>query len=206
MSINDIGDSKNILRKDGYYYMIKEYDTNPYFINEYGGYSKDTANKFKQINISTLALYKDGSAMKLGTFSGMQDNLAFNFNIKCNLDDHNTLESAFEHFECFIKNNQDKGLNFLNAKAEIWNQGVYKIIDNEITLQIFYNSMGNYFLYEEKGKILNDSTFVLENARDFQNGKDFRINKVFVLRRDDKFPYIPNYILKNKNDFKNNRN
>jgi len=203
MSLNNIGDSKT-LKKEGYYYTENYIKTNPYYRNEYGGYSRDSTISFNQVRISTLVLKSDGSAMKLGSYSGMQDNLAYNFGIKCNLQDNNTLESAFEHFECYVSELKNKNLIFLNSKAEIWDQGIYKTENNTITIQIFYNTIGDYYLYEERGIITNDSTFVLTSATDFQTGKKYEINKVYKFKKTENFPEIDNYILKNKKKFNKN--
>jgi hypothetical protein len=203
LSLNEIGDS-SVLRKDGYYYTENYIKTNPYHRNEYGGYERDSTITFNQVRISTLSLTQNGSAMKLGSYSGMQYNLSYNFGIKCNLQDNNTLESAFEHFQCYVTELQKKNLIFLNSKAEIWDQGVYKIENNIITIQIFYNSIGNYSLYEEKGIIKNDSTFVLTNATDFQTGKKYEIKKEYKFKKMEDFPEIDNYILKNKKKFNKN--
>lgn len=205
MPLNTVGDQENSLSKNGYYYLENYVKTNPYYRNEYGGYSRDSTITYSQIRISTLALNSNGSAMKLGSYPGIKDNSSFNYGIKCNLEDNNTLESAFEHFECYIKKIDNKGLNFINAKAEIWNQGVYKISKNKISIQIFYNQFGNYDLYEQTGTILNDSTFVLTKTTDYQTNKSYGINRTYKFKRLDDFPKIDNYILKNKKKFNKNK-
>ena len=203
MSLNNIGDSKT-LKKNGYYYTEKYVKTHPYYRNEYGGYSNDSTTIINQVTINTLSLSEDGSAIKLGTYSGMQNNSAYNYGIKCNLEDSNTLESAFEHFECYLKEFKNRNLKFPYSKVEIWNQGVYKIENSSITIQIFYNSLGDYNLYEEKGIIINDSTFILTNALDYQTGEKYEIEKVYKFKKMENFPKIDNYILKNKKRFNKN--
>jgi hypothetical protein len=203
MPLSEIGNS-NSLRKDGYYYVQSYVKTNPYIKNEKGHYIKDTSTIYEQIRINVLALYENGSAMKLGSYSGMQDNRMFNFGIKCNLEDSNTLENAFEFFECYVNELKDKNLNFINYKAEIWDQGVYNATDKQITVQIFYNLRGNYFLYEESGFIENDTTFIMTKAKDFKNGEELKINKTYRFRKMDDFPFIKNYILENKKKFDKN--
>ena len=204
MDINKIGLAKNELKLNGYYYLENNHKTFPYYKNEYGGYSQDTTKGYTQIRVSSLLLYADGSAHKLGSFSGMQDNAAFEYGDICALVDSNTIESAFEHFECYLKNMPEDNYFFLNKKAEIWNQGVYKTNGDEIVLQIFYNVMGDYNLYEERGKILNDTTFTLTSAIDYQDGKTFEIEKEYRFRKMDTIAKIESYILKNKNKFDKN--
>ena len=65
-------------------------------------------------------------------------------------------------------------------------------------------SVINYNLYEETGFVKNDTTFVLTNVTDYQNGKKHEINKVYKFKRMDNFPQIENYILKNKKKFNKN--
>lgn len=198
MDINDIGLTKKELRLDGYYYQKGTAKTHPYVRDGHGGYYLDTSISYQQIRIVPCVLYSDGSVSKLGFYSGMKDNDAFNYNMKCSLLDNNTLESAFDHFECYLKNMKDKNYN---KKYSIWNQGVYKIEDGKIVLQIFYNVWGDYYLYEERGKILNDTTFVLDSAIDYQNGKTHDIHKEFHFNSMDNMPKIESYILNNKKKF-----
>jgi len=204
MNINDIGLTKNELKLNGYYYQDKSYKTYPYYKNQYGGYSQDSTKEYNQIRILPIFLDSNGSAEKQGSISGMQDNLGFNYIAKCSLEDNNTIESAFEHFECILNNRPESKLNFINKKAEIWSQGVYKVNGSEIAIQIFYNVMGDYHLYEERGNVLNDTTFILTSAIDYQDGKTFEIEKKYHFKEMNNMPKIESYILKNKNKFEKN--
>ena len=204
MNLNTIGSNNQELKLDGYFYQLKKYETYPYYRNEYGGYQQDTTKKYSQIRILPLTLYSDGSVNSLYSFSGFQDNHAFNYRIKCSLEDNNTIENAFEHFECYLRNRPENKLFFINKKAEIWNQGIYKIEDNKITIQIFYNSIGDYYLYEENGIILNDTTFVLKKAKDYQTGKEYKIEKEYHFKKMNNMPKMESYILKNKKKFNKN--
>jgi hypothetical protein len=194
MNINDIGLSKNELNLNGYYYQEQSYKTYPYYKNEYGGYSQDSTKEYNQIRILPIVLSSNGSAEKQGSISGMQENLVFNYKTKCSLESDNTLESAIKHFECLLNNRPENKLNFINNKAEIWSQGVYKVNGNEIAIQIFYNVMGDYHLYEERGTVLNDTTFILTSAIDYQDGKTFEIEKEYHFKEMNNMPKIENYI------------
>jgi hypothetical protein len=202
IDLNEIGDRQNKLRKNGYYYRTSEIETFPYYKNTYGGFSQDTTKPYRQIRILPVSLYANGSTIKHGSYSGLTENAAFDFGIKCKLQDNNSLESAFAHFECYAQNLPPKKLNFINKKAEIWDQGIFQVSNDEIKIQIFYNSMGNYYLYEETGKIINDSTFTLSRAKDFETGEEISINETYKFRRMDNFPDIPNYIIKHKSKFR----
>ena len=201
MNINDIGLTNNELKLNGYYYLIKSYKTYPYYRNEYGGYSKDTTNEINQIRISPIIFDVNGSTEKQSSISGMQDNLGFNYLANCSLIDSNTVESAFTHFECLLKNHPKSKYNLINRKAKIWSQGVYKVNGNKITIHTFYNVIGNYHLYEERGIVLNDTTFVLTSAIDHQNGKKYDIDKEYHFRAMNNMPKIDSYILNHKTKF-----
>lgn len=201
LDLNQIGDSTT-LRKNGYFYRELSVRTNPYFRNEYGGFERDSTITFNQVRIAVLALDPDGSAIRFGSYSGMRDNLSFDFGIKCDLQDNNTLESALRHFECHILQRDEQNIHFMNSKAEIWNQGVYKIDKDSIRIQTYYNTRGNYQLYEESGYIENDSTIVLTKSRDYAENQTEAIHKVFRFKQMDNFPQIDNYILKNRKKFR----
>ncbi len=201
IEIKESGDKQNQLKKNGYYYRAVDVETFPYYKNSQGVYSHDSTQPYRQIRIVPLTLFADGSAIKHGSFSGFNENLAFDFRIKCGLEDYNSQEAAFAHFECYVQNIPSQKLNFINKKAEIWNQGLFQVSNDEIKIQIFYNSMGNYYLHEETGKVINDSTFLLTKAKDFQNGKETQIHQIYKFRKMGNFPTIPSYILKHKSKF-----
>ena len=201
MPINEIGDRQNKLRKNGYYYQTLEIETYPYYKNSYGGYSQDSTKPYKQIRLYPIILFANGSTINYGSFSGLAENSAFNFGQKCNLTDSNTLQSSIAHFECYMQNLPPLRLNFINKKAEIWNQGIFQVSNNEIRIQIFYNSIGNYYLYEKTGKVINDSTFSLSSVKDFQNGKEEKITEIFKFHEMNNLPVISSYILNHKSKF-----
>lgn len=201
LDVNSIGIHNSSLRLDGYYYQELEVETYPYYRNQYNGYSQDSTKEFTQVRIVPRVLFPDGNAHSFGAFSGFQENSGFNFEYKCALFDNNTLESALDHFECYLNNLPEKYYNFMTKKSKIWGQGVFKTTGNEIVIQIFYNHMGDYYLYEERGDILNDSTFVLTTATDFHDGKSYAINKKYFFKQTDTLPVIESYINNHKKKF-----
>ncbi len=205
ISLKSIGsDNKDILL-DGYYYQEKTIQKGHYYKNKYGGYSEDSI-KYDQFRIAPLLLYSDGSANILYSFSGLQENTRFDFKAECGLLNNNSTESALKHFECYFRYGYEKDnkKDFISKKSQIWNQGVYKVSGSKITLQIFYNVMGDYYLYEERGKIINDSTFLLTNATDFKTKKEYEINHLYKFRKMTDMPSIESYILNNSNKFNKN--
>jgi len=199
-NLNEIGDS-NLLKKNGYYYTESVEKAHPYYRNAYGGYSNDTTIIYDKIEISTLVLNENGSCMQLGIFSGMQENRSFNYEIKCALQSNNTKESALNHFECYFNKMSEKKLSFIKKNSDIWNQGVYKVFGDSIKIQTYYVSISIFYLYEEIGTIKNDTTFVLTNAIDYENGTKYKINKTYKFKKMDNRPEIASYILKNKKKF-----
>lgn len=196
MDINDIGLTKNELRLDGYYYQKEIFQSHPYKLS--GNVQIiDTSQTYEQIRILPCVLYSDGSVSKLGSYSGVQDINAFRYDIKCSFSGNNTFDSAMEYFECYFKNMKERN----NRKSSIWDQGVYKVDGEKITLQIFYNVWGNYYLYEERGRILNDTTFILNHAIDYQNGETYDIKEQFYFKKMDSMPKIESYIMNHKKKF-----
>lgn len=203
MPLDMIGTDNRSLKLYGYYYQEKEVKSHPYYRNKYGGYSQDSSVIFNEARIIPLILYPDGTAAAMDYFTGLQDNSAFDFKKTCALADRNTIESAFAHFECYLKNEEYKiRTNFITRKAQIWDQGVYRIENNKITIQTFYNLTGNYYLYEESGDIINDSAFILKRKIDFRTGKESEISRVYTFRNMPDMPKIESYILKHKQKFR----
>jgi hypothetical protein len=199
--LDEIGDPQKSLRLDGYYYYQYEVVNYPYDKNRYGGYSQNLKAPYNQVRIQPIVLNKNGSLEKIGSYSGLRENLTFDFKEYCYLSDENSLFSAQNHFECYIRIHPTDKSYFPHFKSEIWDQGVFHIKGNEIKLQVFYNVSGNYYLYEERGIISGDTAFTLTSATDFQDGKKHEINRTFVFKKMADVPEIPSYILKHRKKF-----
>ncbi len=200
MPLDSIGVPNAQLKLNGYYYQEKSEEAYTYYRNSYGGYSQDSSKAFLQTRILPITLFKNGSVNKHGSFSGMQDNLGFEFS-QCNLTDNNTLSSAFKHFECYLTNPPKSRASFITKKAQIWGQGVFKIDGNTIVIQTFYNVMGNYNLFEERGTIVNDSVFKLTTARDYRTDQTKSIKKTYRFKAYKNMPNIESYILSHPTKF-----
>lgn len=205
LSLKSIGNDSKDICLNGYYYQEKTIQKGHYYKNEYGDYAEDSL-RYEQLTIVPLILYSDGSAKIMHSFSGLQEDRRLDFKTECGLLDNNSIESALNHFECYIKRGYeiDHKTNFINKKSQIWDQGVYKISDSKITVQFFYNVLGHYYLYEERGKTINDSTFLLTNATDFKTKKEYEINHLYKFRKMTDMPSIESYILNNSNKFNKN--
>ena len=95
-----------------------------------------------------------------------------------------------------------KKVYFYNKKAEILDQGVFKVQNKEIVIQYYYVSMDAYQLAEERGRVLNDSIFVITQTIDHETGKVQAANDVYQFKRWEQLPKMDSYILKNPKKFK----
>lgn len=199
--LNSIGAQDKSLKTDGYYYYIDSNRHYPYYKNIHGGYSRDKENEINQTLIYPIILYPDGSTKEFTSFSGMQDNLSFNYKSQCLLKDENTIKGSLEHFECYLRNRPKEKYNIFNNKARIWGNGVYKTNGHEIVYQVYTNHFGDYYLYEEKGRILNDSTFKFTSAKSYRTGKITIIDKKYNFKENKHLPNNESYIITHKNKF-----
>ncbi len=201
--LNKIGSKKNELKTNGYYYSIlKQKEYNHYILDENDKYIIDST-KFKEIiKVSPIILNYDGSAFNMPTFTGFQKNILFDFKTKCSLIDNNSLETALKHFECYYKNLPEEKYNFMNKNSEIWGQGVYNTEKKKIKIQTFYNHIGNYYIMEKTGEIINDTTFILKKRVTLRTHKEFKTSEVYHFKYMDSLPETNSFIIRNKQKFK----
>lgn len=195
IDINDVGDEQSKIKKEGYYYMESEEDAYPYFKNKYGGFSQELTKGYKQKIIVPILLNNDGSFQTMGSCSGFQDNLVFNFKKICNLNDDNSILSAKLHFECIIRNRKKDN--------SILGNGVFKTYKNKQIIIQHYSMYraGQFHLVEEKGFIINDSCFNLVTRYDYRLKKTENINETYYFQSLQEKPKYENYIIKHKNKF-----
>lgn len=174
INLSDSGDKLHPINTNGYYYQEKEKLAYPYFKNHYGGFSQDSTQPYQQKIIIPLILNKNGTVRTFGYSNGFQENRVFNYTSECNLLDINTFKSAQEHFECEIANDENR--------FPIWGKGVFKTENSKIIVQYYINWIGNYYLREKKGKILNDSTFVLTESFDYKLNQRDSINELYKFK------------------------
>jgi hypothetical protein len=203
MDIDEATTINSNFKLNGYYYLVNEIKSYPYYKNQYGGYSQDSTKGYKKVLIKPLLLFGDGSAYSPGYFSGMQDNLVFNF-ANCGLVDNNTIIGAQTHFECYVLNRPEQKYNFMNRKGEIWNQGLFRVDGNIIRLQIFYNVWGDYYLYEKTGQILADGSIKFIYAKDYQDNEEYGLEEIYYFKEFMIEPKFGSYIMKNKKEFNKN--
>jgi hypothetical protein len=195
INLNKVGDRLKPLCTAGYYYQEREEITFPYFKNQFGGYTQDSTKPYLQKQIRPLTLYKDGTLLTFGISTGFQENYAFDYSTNCELQDYNSFDNARKHFECDIRHYKNR--------YPIWGKGVFKTEENEIIIQYYVNWIGAYYLVEKKGKILSDTSFVLNKSFDYKLNKAKDINELYKFQKFDIKPDSTNYIMKHRRKFKN---
>lgn len=193
LNVNERGDKYNLIKTEGYYFREIEKEAFPYYQNEFGWVSEDESAPYLQKCIEPLILNKNGTVRTFNEQAGFQENLVFNFNRNCGLIDSNSTESAKQHFECQLKNDEDK--------YSIWGKGVFKIDSSGILIQYYINWIGNYYLQEKSGKILNDSSFILVKRFDYYLNKADTINELYQFQKFDKKPDSTNFITEHPKRF-----
>ena len=196
ISRNEIGITNNEIRLDGYYYRISKIkEFNHYSLDKNLKYKLDSS-KFKEIiKISPIILYSDGSLKQMPYFTGLQKNNTLDFNELCYLNDDNTLKGALNHFECYLRNMPKEKYNFMNKNSEIWGQGIFTSNNKHIKLQIYYNRLGDFYLLEETGKVINDSTFIVEKRKSMRTKKEWIVSEKYHYRKMTQVPKFNSLIL-----------
>jgi len=203
LPFDSIGDTIK-LRKNGYYFTETFVKAHPIYTDKNGWIAMDSTKLYNQIRISSLVLYSNGSVIKTGSFSGDRDRKVFDFGIQCDLEESNTLLRAQENLECYYSKLNENNIYSADSKVSVWGNGIYRIHKNSIIIQSYYNQLGNYNLMEERGIIINDSTFLLKERIDYGSGNTLEIDKTYKFKEWKEMPYFENYILKNKEKFKKN--
>lgn len=193
LNVDERGDKLSLIKMEGYYFREVDKQAYPYYSNEYGGKSEDETAPYQQKCIEPLILNKNGTVRVFDEQSGFQENLVFDFNQHCGLVDSNSFQSAKMHFECQLTNDVDR--------YSIWGKGVYSIDSSAILIQYYVNWRGNYYLQEKRGKILNDSSFILVNKFDYYLDKLDTISEVYHFQNYSLKPDSNNFITENPKKF-----
>ena len=187
------GDPNKQIKLNGYYYREFEKKAFPYYKNEYGGFSENKNEPYEQKLIEPIILNSNGTVRTFSSQSGLQENLVFDFELNCGLSDSNSTESAIEHFECKLNNDNDR--------FEVWGKGVFKVNKSKVLIQYYINWIGDYYLREKKGEILTDSTFILKEKYDYKLDTTYQINETYKFRKFENKPDSTNFITKHPKRF-----
>jgi len=193
------------LKINGYYYyeneVIDYLVKNP---NTSGGVTPDYKTEYNRKTINIMVFYKNGYVYN-------SDMLLICGEIPNEITDieqisqYNTYEKAKREYE---QSPNSYCYGFTGGKRDIWNWGVFKIENQKIKIQYYRNILGDYFLVEMVGSIINDTTFLISNEKLYGNmyinGYQKEINKKYYFSELSNKPDSANYILKNPDKFINN--
>ncbi|MBW8361459.1 MAG: hypothetical protein K0M56_04655 [Kaistella sp.] len=178
------------LKTEGYFYRQSLFKPTSYF---------NTTEDVKMIH--AFFINQDGFTYELQGINGIIHYLCTKEFIN-----ENSFENAHKNISKMVqiqKENKIKLCNFYDGTAD--GKGLTKIYDQDsIKIQI-YRAYGNgnnsystlYHLQEYRGKIINDSTFIMKKSIDFYNNKKEDINEVYHFRKSDK-PNLSNYFINRK--------
>lgn len=123
-------------------------------------------------NLKYRILFNNGLYREIGQINSKINSKYFIQ--KCVIQMNDSVSSSIKNFECMINNYEyffNVNTNFLNSNAKIWNWGRFKVVDNTLIIQYFYNHFGDYYLMEENGIVLNDKTFRIIKTKDHRTNK-----------------------------------
>lgn len=164
------------LKTEGYYFTVDQ--------------SRDKEDKF----IVARLLFENGIFREIGRIS-LNDTSAYKK--RCPLTLINTYEVSQRMLECMLDNYEyffKIKTNFLNRNSKIWNWGRFEITNGEIKVQYFYNYLGNYYLLEEKGEIINTDSFRIKSIFDNKTKKSTEVNVLYLFKEynvDEILKYSP---------------
>jgi hypothetical protein len=195
---NKIPESK--LKLDGYFY--REYEINidrenpPFFYKDY--ISETGVTKCKTLN--SLFIYEDGFTYILSGIDGLST-----YYCAEGRKSENSYENAHKNILLMIeaqktKNKKMKRIcdfepNYLDRK------GITEIIDNRIRIQYYQSErqipgkdfFNSYYLHEMNGMIENDTTFVINEIKNYRDKSIEKVNYIYKYRKNAEKPEIPNY-------------
>jgi hypothetical protein len=70
----------------------------------------------------------------------------------------------------------------LNSNFFIWNWGKYSTTNDSIKIQWFYNKFGEYYLIEEKGVIIDSTSFRLIKAYDYGDKTSWEMDRIYTFK------------------------
>lgn len=199
-SREEIGSMNNLnFSTDGYYYTIKT-DTlyHKADLQRDGIYNKEKNYYYPLKYLRCLFFSKDGFVIQKDfttPYVQNQDSVKYyNQNIISIFEKKLASENIVEGL---VK--KDK-LWFLNKKAQIWKNGIYKLDKDSIKMQMYNNLMGDYYLIEYKGQYhLNKIVFTEEYA--YREKKKHTDTIVYEFKKLGKEFPISNYIRENSKKF-----
>ena len=149
---------KNIkLKTVGYYYSVFDRDTLTETTGGKGIYMKVLMNN----NVTNHAK------------NGYGDDCGRIIDLDCEIKKSEEMLDKYQ-------NNEYKGKR--NSNFFVWNWGKYSTVNDSIKLQWFYNKFGEYYLIEEKGVIIDSTSFKLTKATDYGDKTSWEMDRIYTFK------------------------
>jgi len=194
---------ENKLKVDGYFYREYEYNMDwenpPYYYNKY--ITETGITKFKTLN--AIFIYDDGFTFILSGIDGLS-----NYYCAEGLKFENSYENAHKNIQLMI-NAQKSFDKKIKRRCDfepdyINNKGLTEIQENTIKIQYYRTEMqipnkdsfNSYYLYEMNGIIKNDTTFVINEIKNYRTNSITKVNYIYKFRKNIQKPEISNYFKK----------
>lgn len=150
----------NSIKTDGYYYHI--YDRN------------NKASKFTGKGIKMKILLKNGYFHDFKNGYGKQ--CGNNVNLECEIQMSEDIFNKYLNWKSEPDN---------NSNINLWDWGKFEIKKDSIRIQWFYNKFGDYYLIEEKGVVIDSTTFKLLKVIDYGTKKEYTKDEVYHFKKFD---------------------
>lgn len=145
------------LKTDGYYYSVFDRD------------SIKTRNGGKGIYM--FILLKDNVFHYVK--NGYGDDCGKIIELDCEIKKSEEMLNSYQNFSNKRKQNKN---------YDIWNWGKYSTINDTIKIQWFYNKLGEYYLIEEIGVILDSTSFKIVKGIDYGRKTSQKVDKLFEFK------------------------
>lgn len=203
IDFNSIKLTEKNIKLNGYYYCEYErnidYENPPFYYEEY--IKKTGITKVKVLN--SFFFYDDGFTIPLNGIDGLST-------YYCAEDrkTENSFENAHKNIQLIIEaqKSNDKRIkrNCDFRPNEISGKGLTEILGNKIKIQYYQtekqipnkDSFNSYYLYEINGIITNDSTFIINEIKNYRTDSIIKVNYTYKFRQSNVKPELPNYFKK----------
>lgn len=146
---------------DGYYYSIDD---------------RDIKTGFSGKVLNMRVLLKNGFIKEVP--NGYYEQCGRNVSLECEIK---MSEKMLDEYQNYNLKNGDKRSSNIN----LWDWGKYNINNDSVLIQKFYNYLGNYYLIEERGKIIDNFSFILTKKIDYRTKATYVINEMYSFKKYD---------------------
>ncbi|WP_185226175.1 hypothetical protein [Chryseobacterium indologenes] len=190
--------NKSNFETEGYYYNIKT-DTLYYKhdLQRNGTYNKEKSYYYPIKYLRCLFFSKDGFVLQKDFTTPHvynQDSVKY-YNENLISIFEKKLTSTY-NVEGPVKK---KDLWFFNKKAQIWNNGIYKVRGDSIEMQLYKNVLGNYYLVRYSG-VYKKRSLVFTKEYAYKENKIYHDNLIYEFKKFN-IATISNYIRENPKKF-----